>query len=135
MSPEIILLGECDHKVDIWAAGCTLFEMLTGDLLFHPKKDNKGDRNFYHLYRISKLCGDFPLRFLKRTKEWRTYFHKNGNLKDAKVVRILWEDLLKDKKIPQEEIDDLVDVFKGMLRINPKKRLSVNEILSHRWFI
>jgi len=38
MAPEIILMGDCKKSVDIWALGCTLFELLTGEILFDVDK-------------------------------------------------------------------------------------------------
>ncbi len=76
-APEIILLSECDSKVDVWAAGCTLYEMLTGKILFDPKKDKHRSRDFYHLLAINKYRGRFPKRFLKNTKYWKKFFNKN----------------------------------------------------------
>ena len=34
-APEIILQGECWTPVDIWALGCTFFELLSGKFLFN----------------------------------------------------------------------------------------------------
>lgn len=38
-APEIILGVNHDFKADIWALGCMVFELCTGDFLFHPQKD------------------------------------------------------------------------------------------------
>ena len=35
-APEVILLGEITSKVDIWAAGCILYELINGSFLFEP---------------------------------------------------------------------------------------------------
>lgn len=41
-APEIILGCKVDGKIDVWAAGCTVWEMLKNDILFPGKKDNNG---------------------------------------------------------------------------------------------
>ena len=84
---------------------------------------------------MSQLCGPFPINFLKTTKKWRSYFHKNGKLKNVKIERIDWMDLLKEHNIPSDQIDDLIDLFKNMLKINPKHRMSINKILNHKWLV
>ena len=42
-APEIILMGDCDTKLDIWALGCTIYELITGKILFDPEKDSDHD--------------------------------------------------------------------------------------------
>ena len=38
-SPENILIGKSSYPNDIWALGCTFYEMLSGEILFEPDKD------------------------------------------------------------------------------------------------
>jgi serine/threonine protein kinase len=136
-APEAILLSECDNKVDIWAAGCCLYEFLSGDILFDPSKDRERNRDFYHLLLIKKLCGKFPKKFLKETKFWKDYFDKTGNLKNLKdsddISQIDWEDKLSFLENNEDKYC-LIDLFKKIFIINPKKRISAKEILKHKWF-
>ena len=37
-SPEVIMAGEYDETADIWSFECMIFEFVTGDYLFDPKK-------------------------------------------------------------------------------------------------
>ena len=34
LAPEIILMGKCKYPVDIWAIGCTFYELISGKFLF-----------------------------------------------------------------------------------------------------
>ncbi len=38
LSPEILLGAPLRPALDLWSLGCTTFEMLTGDRLFHPRR-------------------------------------------------------------------------------------------------
>jgi serine/threonine-protein kinase SRPK3 len=37
-SPEVILGQTYNESADIWSLACMMYEVLTGDLLFQPKK-------------------------------------------------------------------------------------------------
>jgi serine/threonine-protein kinase SRPK3 len=37
--PEVILGSKYNITADLWSLACMTFEMLTGDLLFNPKRD------------------------------------------------------------------------------------------------
>lgn len=37
--PEVILGSKYNTTADLWSLACMTFEMLTGDLLFNPKRD------------------------------------------------------------------------------------------------
>ena len=37
-SPEVIIGADYDTSADVWSFACTIFEMVTGDFLFEPRK-------------------------------------------------------------------------------------------------
>lgn len=89
-APEIILRGKCSYGVDVWALGCTYFELLTGQILFDPNKDKEYSRDYYHLSLINDTCGNFPINFLKSTKLYKNFFNKYKliNYSEPKVSRM-----------------------------------------------
>ena len=80
IAPEIILKGKCSYPVDIWAFGCTYYELLSGNILFNPIKDHNFSRDYYHLCLINDTCGDFYINFIQSTNKYRDFFKKNGTL-------------------------------------------------------
>ena len=82
-APEIVLMGKCSYPVDIWALGCTYYELLSGNILFNPIKDLNKSRDYYHLSLIHNTCGSFSSSFLCKTKRYKEFF-KNNILLDFK---------------------------------------------------
>jgi serine/threonine protein kinase len=135
-APEILLLGETGYPVDIWATGCVFYELLTGRILFDPEKDSTRTRDEYHLYEIQKLCGEYSMGFIKKTKCFKKYFDKDGklvNFKDINDENRSFTSLLDKYKI-NEEREEILELLKGMLTISPKQRWTVDKCLSASFF-
>jgi serine/threonine-protein kinase SRPK3 len=58
-----------------------MYEMLTGDLLFQPRKGNTWSKNDDHLAQIQELVGPFNINFALRGKKSKKYFTNKGILK------------------------------------------------------
>jgi len=134
-APEIILMGDCRKSVDIWALGCTFYELLTGEILFDPD-DSDNNEEYNHLKLIIELCGNFNLDYLKTTKYYKDYFDKNGHLKDYVTSNNtdIKEQLYKrfvDKGI--NDVDDCIDLLSKMIKLSFRKRATINEVLNHIW--
>ena len=129
-APEVILVSEeSSTPVDIWAAGCVLYELVTGKFLFDPDKDSKRSRDDYHLYNMSQLFGDFNMGFLKKTKLWKSFFDNKGKLKKfEKIKPVSLEEKLEGYSDPSSNLESLL---KGMLTLNPKLRLTAEQCLKH----
>jgi serine/threonine-protein kinase SRPK3 len=57
-SPEVMLEGQYDESADIWSLACMIFELVTGDYLFDPKKGKTYKKNDDHLALITELIGE-----------------------------------------------------------------------------
>ena len=133
-APEVILMGDITDKVDIWAAGCILYELIVGEFLFDPNKDKHKTRDYYHLLEMTKVSGGFSKTFLKTTKHWKKFFDKNGDLIDTEFREYYdWDELLEKVKDNNERLL-LIDLLKKMLELNPSIRLSAADVLKHSWF-
>ena len=128
--PEGILIGDTNYTIDIWEFGCTIWELLTGDVLFNPNKDRNFSRDWYHLRDISDLCGKFSKKYLKTTERWTQYFSKNGLLKNHdKQIHNSWDKL-------KEEYDlsaNFIDFIQKCIQIKQKHRFNVEQLLNHQW--
>jgi serine/threonine protein kinase len=123
-SPENILIGKSSYPNDIWALGCTFYEMLSGNILFEPDKDKKYSRDHYHLKEIESVCGEFPHSFLKSLKNSSKYFDSKGKLKCDISVSNTKISALKDK-LPSK----IFDILYTILHINPDNRPTSRELL------
>jgi serine/threonine-protein kinase SRPK3 len=136
-APEVILKHKYDEKVDIWSIGCLFYELLTGDILFNPKKKKNLSRDRSHIVEIIKSLGKIPNEIIKNSKKKKVFFKNNGLIKG--LDNINYNPLyLKIKKnisnISKEELNQIIDLIYGMLSIDSSKRLSSNDCLNHKWF-
>jgi serine/threonine-protein kinase SRPK3 len=47
-APEVIIRSRYGPAVDVWSVACILFELLTGDQLFHPRASKKHSKDDDH---------------------------------------------------------------------------------------
>lgn len=91
------LAGAYGPQIDIWAAGCMLYELLCGNKAFAQLKGETDLRLLDH--RISQ--GQIE-RNPKKSNWW----------KQSKIARTF---------------------IYSMIEVNPEKRITANEALSHKW--
>jgi serine/threonine protein kinase len=127
MAPEIILMGKCSYPVDIWAIGCTYYELLTGRILFDPIKDSKYSRDYYHLCLINETCGNFPFKTITKTKYGNKFFTSHGNIIDYEVgdMNRMDNKLSKFLNVP---CDTIKENLKRMLEIDTTRRATIDEL-------
>ena len=127
-APEIILFGKCSYPVDIWALGCTFYELLSGNLLFNPIKDSKGSRDYYHLCLINDTCGIFPYTFIKKTERYNDFFSNNKLINyistyDNNNTRL--DNKINDLSIGENNKLIVKKLLSSMLSIDPLKRCNI----------
>ena len=125
-------MGKCSYPVDIWALGCTFYELLSGEFLFDPIKDSKHSRDYFHLCLINETCGDFPIHFLKKTKHYRNFFDSKFKIIDNNI----FYDNRLNKKIEnlnflETERSQINDILTKMLSIDISKRYTIDNVSSH----
>jgi len=59
-SPEVIIGAEYGCSADIWSFACMIFELITGDFLFEPRKGESYDKNDDHLAQMIELLNQMP---------------------------------------------------------------------------
>lgn len=138
--PEVILEYDMNEKCDIWSCACVLYELITGEMMFEPDKDENISRDRYHILDMIQLLGPIPNELLNKSKRKEAFFKSNNLLKYknyinyfplSKVLQV------KTKSNPNfydtEDFYMLCDLLYKMLSYDPKNRPSVNECLNHPW--
>lgn len=118
-----------DYKSDIWAAGCTLFEMFSGRRLLRVPKDDMVLSSI--LRRLPVEESDVPKQHLKTWRMGR----RVGSLSEQ------YKELLKFSERGEREMRDqgvdiglLSELLSGMLQFSPGKRLSAKQCVEHDFF-
>lgn len=127
-APEILLYGDMSYPLDIWSIGCVYFELLTGAILFN---DNFQTDDFTILSLIHDLCGKYPLKFLNKTRRAYKYFNRNKLLKYKYNENNTFDNKInKIDKINSNE--NIINIFKNTLTINPKHRWTIKELYENK---
>lgn len=112
-APENLMkLSHYDHKIDVWALGCVLYEFVTGDVLFQGANSHAVMLKILScLGPVSEATSDrLQLDRLKRPKRWRKHLTKS---------------------MPDKQLDALI---RHMLEVNPATRPSARQVLDHAYF-
>jgi len=144
-SPEVLLDGVYDESADIWSLACMLFELITGDYLFDPKKGKTYKKNDDHLALMTELIGEMKgdqLSYMKESCEgWEDFYmatNKSQTCYKLKRIKNLkhWQlfNVLTEKyKMKEFEATLLSKFLNRMLQWSPKARASARDLLSDPW--
>ncbi|XP_054996467.1 cyclin-dependent kinase-like 2 [Sorex araneus] len=119
-APEL-LVGDVKYgkAVDVWAIGCLVTEMLTGEPLF------PGDSDIDQLYHITNCLGNL----IPRHQE---LFYKNPAFAGARLPEIKETEPLERRYPKLSEV--VIDLAKKCLHIDPDQRPFCAELLHHDFF-
>ncbi len=132
-APEVILDKSYDEKCDIWSVGCTVFELITGDILFHPGKDDEFNRDHHHIYWMEQLLGPFPKPLLKKWQRTREFYDKQYKLQGIESIPNWPLKKVLKEKYELNDCDDLCQFLEYLLQFKPKDRPSAGQALKHTW--
>lgn len=117
-APELVLTHSYTSAVDLWAVGCILAELLGGKVLF-PGRDFK-----HQVETICAVIGKPKEEDLEHVTSSRARKFLEG-LPEVEGVR--FEELFAGAEA------EAVDLMKGLLQFDPKKRLTADEALRHAY--
>ena len=120
-APEIILgQGNYGPEIDFWSIGCIMGEMADGNALF------PGENQINQLEYIIKLLGNLP-------EELIHFYNNNPNFNINNLFKVDKPETL-EKRYENILSPDAIDFMKGLLELNPKKRLNYETVFNHKYF-
>lgn len=137
-APETYLRLPNGKGCDVWALGCTFFQMLTSKALFDEDRFEDDDiysRDMHMLYEMFALAGYPPTNMIEQSPVKSTFFiqqrKKYTLIKDYEnpMKRVSMEKLLEQHmptKLSKRSMNLLLSIFNKLLHIDPKVRNKVN---------
>jgi len=154
-APEVMLdIDDWGCEIDMWSAGCILFETVTGDVLFPSHGDDDQQALTDHLNLVIQMRGSFPRSMFTKGRaidnllglQGRAYRFKSATSAQAKTVlryrearwkHPLAKDPLKARLYlglkgfyPDRAVADFADLVSKMVQY-PSKRLTPAGMLEH----
>lgn len=135
-SPELLLNNEYDISCDMWALGCTMYELLFGQILFDAD-DYNGNTKRHHMFLITEKLGLYPKHLIGNSPKKDVFFsvdmkrikgHKNIKYNN---IRNIIKNNLFENKIYDTLADDCTDFIVRLLDYDINSRLTASSALSH----
>jgi serine/threonine protein kinase len=136
-APEAILMYNINEKCDSWSIGCTLYELLTGKLLFDPNKTDYLSRDRHHIRDMYTLLGPISKELLVGSKKYKYFYTVDGLLKGIDSIKyiglsnLILNDLKHRKDIDNDQLNYIIDFLYKLLKYDPNERLSFKECMDH----
>uniref|UniRef100_A0AAG5D5N4 Serine/threonine-protein kinase PRP4 homolog n=1 Tax=Anopheles atroparvus TaxID=41427 RepID=A0AAG5D5N4_ANOAO len=144
-APEIILGLSYDYGIDMWSAGCSIYELYTGKILFSGQSNNQMLKCFMD------LKGKIPNKLIRKGQFKDQHFDQNCNFLSHEIDKIterekivvvsvikstrdLQQELIAGQNLPDEQIrkvSQLKDLLDKVFALDPAKRISLNHALAH----
>jgi serine/threonine protein kinase len=107
---------ELDSQIDLWALGCTIYELYTGKVLFNPHKTNSETTDMIQLCEIQSIFGLFPKEYYESRKKY-VFFNNTYLLQNGKRINYIgFDNKIKKDLCDCEKYDEqIVKNIKTML--------------------
>ncbi|KAM3423965.1 hypothetical protein BST61_g1358 [Cercospora zeina] len=139
-APEIILDLPWTYSVDIWNAGCVVWDIFQGESLFSGKDPEVGTyRGRAHLAEMIALIGHPPEALLARANLRRKFFSESGQWSAGIVLPESRSIETRETTLAQcDDVDDrktFLRFMHKMLQWEPEKRCTARELAKDEWIV
>ena len=120
-APELLLSqGNYGKEVDYWAIGCIMGELVDGNPLF------PGENELDQIHCIQKVLGNL-------TDKQEEMFYSNPIFNGKSLLNVTKPETL-EKRYMGKFSKKAISFMKGLLALDPKKRLNGNTVFKHAYF-
>ena len=120
-SPELLLSGGIyGPDVDYWAVGCIMGELADGNPMF------PGENETDQINCIIKVLGNLP-------EDLVNMFYKNPIYEGKELLHVSKPESL-ERRYMGKLGPTAIDFLKGLLQLDPKKRLNTETVFKHKYF-
>jgi len=126
-SPEIVLGLKYDEMIDLWALGCSLYELLTGTIMINVVKSEyslKYDKDLINIKLLIEKIENVGYENIKNMCDLSTrkeyIFNDDYTLK---YFKDLTYDNWKNNQVMSKSDIKIINFIDNLLKINPKHRL------------
>ena len=120
-APELLLSqGNYGKEVDYWAIGCIMGELVDGNPLF------PGENELDQIHCIQKVLGNL-------TDKQEEMFYSNPIFNGKNLLNVTKPETL-EKRYMGKFSKKAISFMKGLLALDPKKRLNGNTVFKHAYF-
>ena len=156
LAPEVLFDQQASFWSDIWALGCIIFEIRSGNPLFESFFGDPSDV----VLQITRILGKLPEPWWNAWEERNSFYDDHGKPKlprsveyplvkciknigtkdgedgDGKTVNGEEDGLMESRgtKISSDEVDLLEDLLTRIFKFTPDERLTLKDIIIHSWF-
>ncbi|KAI8143986.1 kinase-like domain-containing protein [Fennellomyces sp. T-0311] len=145
-SPEVIVGCKWNDRADMWSMASLVFELLTGEFLFHPEEGREGGESYStdddHLAQIIELMQPgphsgsmVPRSLTTEGEESKRFFSRKGELRRIKRLRYRrLRDVIHDQYAAlAPHADELSEFLLPMLDMDVRRRASAQSTLKSEW--
>ncbi|TKA53794.1 hypothetical protein B0A49_09695 [Cryomyces minteri] len=138
--PEVVFKLPLSQKSDIWALGCTIYQLLTKCHLFEVSQwGSPQEQDNEHIQGLVEVLGPLPADLFALWTDRAAHVDEEGNLLPKVIEEGISEPLNeslqteKPKGISDQDLALFEEFLRCMLRFHPMQRLSAAELLKHPW--
>ncbi|KZV75818.1 kinase-like protein [Peniophora sp. CONT] len=156
-SPEARFENRAGLEADVWALGCTIFEMRAGFPLFEVFFGS----DIEVLVEIVSVLGRLPDPWWSAFEEHSKWFEENGEPRSQQRMGLIQarktsiRELIRSigvgeerptyaldgpmiekfgVRVDEREVELLGDLLEKMMRYRPEERIKMEEVIAHLWF-